>query len=38
MEEVLRDLGRLPKEEAEKALFARYREDASAFAAPSVPT
>jgi len=33
MEELLRDLGRLPKEEAEKALFARYREDASAFAA-----
>jgi DNA-directed RNA polymerase specialized sigma24 family protein len=33
MEVLLKDLGRLPKEEAEKALFARYREDASAFTA-----
>ena len=33
MEDLLRDLSRLPKEEVEKALFARYREDASVFAA-----
>ncbi len=33
MEVLPKDLGRLPREEAEKALFDRYREDASAFAA-----